>query len=140
MTRNYPVIIRELSHLRQNIPTYYVPRDKKYYADELKRRAQTKEVKHVHSNRLGISYDVIIKSVRGAPDVFRHNMADHKRWKYFKEYRSLKFDIIRSSQQIQRFKRLSTLILKQNVDSAIKKPFLLRTMTDRDKKPVTILK
>ncbi|GES76267.1 hypothetical protein GLOIN_2v1771106 [Rhizophagus clarus] len=96
----------------------YIPRDKKYYADELKHHAQTKEVKHVHSNRLGITYDVIIKSVRGAPD----------------------FDIVRSPQQIQHFKRLSTFILKQNVDCAIKKPFLLQVTTDRDKKPVTILK
>ncbi|GES99139.1 hypothetical protein GLOIN_2v1779171 [Rhizophagus clarus] len=92
--------------------------DKKYYADELKRRAQTKEVKHVHSNRLGISYDVIIKSVKGASD----------------------FDIVRSPQQIQRFKRLSIFILKQNVDCAIKKPFLLQATTDRDKRPITVLK
>ncbi|GBC03008.1 hypothetical protein RclHR1_04930005 [Rhizophagus clarus] len=44
----------------------HVPRDAKYYADELKRRAKKKkgssrEVKHIHSNRLGISYEVIIK-------------------------------------------------------------------------------
>ncbi|GBB94438.1 hypothetical protein RclHR1_23560003 [Rhizophagus clarus] len=66
----------------------YIPRDKKYYADELKHHAQTKEVKHVHSNRLGITYDVIIKSdddltfiifqegsaLLASPDVFLHHI------------------------------------------------------------------
>ncbi|GBB98083.1 hypothetical protein RclHR1_03130024 [Rhizophagus clarus] len=115
--------------------------DQKYYADELKRRAQTGEVKHIHSNRLGISYDVIIKSFKGAPYAFRHYTVNYKRWPYFKLYKSLKFDIIRSPQQIQRFKRLSTVILKQNADSAIKKPFMLYEMNDKEKnKPGIVLK
>ncbi|GET02734.1 hypothetical protein GLOIN_2v1779171 [Rhizophagus clarus] len=122
----------------------HIPRDAKYYADELERRAKKKkrsprEAKHIHSNRLGISYDVVIKKYKDIPARQRNKLPDATKWKYFKEYKRLQFDIVRSPQQIKRFNRLSTLVLSQNANAKYKKPFILGALKD-GMKPTTVLK
>ncbi|GES84942.1 hypothetical protein GLOIN_2v1772827 [Rhizophagus clarus] len=122
----------------------HVPRDAKYYADELKRRAKKKkgssrEVKHIHSNRLGISYEVIIKMYKDIPARQRVKLPDSPKWKYFKEYKRLQFDILRSPQQIQRFNRLSTLVLSHNANAKYKRPFILGAQKD-GMQPATVFK
>ncbi|GES91103.1 hypothetical protein GLOIN_2v1779171 [Rhizophagus clarus] len=122
----------------------HIPRDAKYYADELERRAKKKkrsprEAKHIHSNRLGISYDVVIKKYKNILARQRNQLPDATKWKYFKEYKCLQFDIVRSLQQIQRFNRLSTLVLSQNTNAKYKKPFILGALKD-GMKPATVLK
>ncbi|GBB86887.1 hypothetical protein RclHR1_13320001 [Rhizophagus clarus] len=118
--------------------------DAKYYADELQRRAKKKkgsprEVKHIHSNRLGISYDVVIKRYKDVPARQRAKLPDSPKWKYFKEYKRLQFDILRSPQQIQRFNRLSTLALSHNANAKYKKPFILGAQKE-GMQPATVFK
>ncbi|GES93235.1 hypothetical protein GLOIN_2v1779171 [Rhizophagus clarus] len=107
----------------------HIPRDTKYYADELNHHAKKKkrsprEVKHIHSNRLGISYDVVIKMYKDIPARQHAKLPDSMKWQYFKEYKHLKFDILRSLQQIQQFNRLNMLVLSQNANAKYKRPFV----------------
>ncbi|GBC02619.1 hypothetical protein RclHR1_04710007 [Rhizophagus clarus] len=123
---------------------HHVPRDAKYYADELKHRAKKKkgnprEVKHIYSNRLGISYDVVIKMYKDIPGRQRRKLPDSPKWKYFKEYKRLQFDILRSPQQIQRFNRLSTLVLSHNANAKYKRPFILGAQKN-GMQPATVFK
>ncbi|GES79256.1 hypothetical protein GLOIN_2v1779171 [Rhizophagus clarus] len=106
-----------------NLPAASVMSNKRWRCGEHYNEINACHKSDLHVPR--ISYDVVIKSFKKIPVRYRHNVPDFKKWKYFKEYKSLKFDILRSPQQIQRFNRLSALILKQNADTRIKKPFLL---------------
>ncbi|GBB99963.1 hypothetical protein RclHR1_00370004 [Rhizophagus clarus] len=79
------------------------------------------------------------KKYKDIPARQRNHLPDATKWKYFKEYKRLQFDIVRSPQQIQRFNRLSTLVLSQNANAKYKKPFILGALKD-GMKPTTVLK
>ncbi|CAB4408563.1 unnamed protein product [Rhizophagus irregularis] len=55
---------------------------------------------------------------------------------YFKEYRSLRFDIVRSPQQIARWNRLTCSVIRANHHSSFPQPKIIHTPTTQNPNPV----
>ncbi|PKY49485.1 hypothetical protein RhiirA4_465504 [Rhizophagus irregularis] len=110
--------------------------------------------KDVHS-RLGVSYTVTIRkynqhykaqNARLAHSVTPETKVNRKKrftteYRYFKEYSRLIFDVHRSPKQIERWKRLTTTVLRQEHDgfSHKNKPYLLNE-DKSNSKPYVIFK
>ncbi|CAB5189698.1 unnamed protein product [Rhizophagus irregularis] len=100
--------------------------------------------KEVHSTRLGVKYDVTIRRYnewrgKNNPDLKQIMEPIERRTKkgiptcrkYYKEYKNLKFDIVRSPQQIKRWNRLTNSIVRAETKINREKPFLIKEDTKR---------
>ncbi|PKY38389.1 hypothetical protein RhiirA4_451375 [Rhizophagus irregularis] len=110
----------------------------------------SKNVKEVHSNRLGISYTVTINKYnrglgqqnRDLKNEKKDNYATKKRSPedtairpYFKQYGSLRFDIVRSPQQIARWNRLTCSVMRSEEHSPFTQPKIIRPPTAQEPDP-----
>lgn len=87
-----------------------------------------RNVKKVHSNRLDVSYIVTVRKYNSHFGI-EWNITQKGRTiterKHYKEYSKLKFDIVRSPQQITHWNRLTKSVLNQEYCSDITKPYIL---------------
>lgn len=102
-----------------------------------KRALKNREnVKEVHSNRLGVSYTVTIRkynTVTGERNTQLRRLMEQQYTKetlvsqkqYYKSYSHLRFDAVRSPQQLQRWNRLTNGTLNQERQTYKVKPFIL---------------
>ncbi|CAB4445196.1 unnamed protein product [Rhizophagus irregularis] len=131
-------IIHKLTKSRSIDP---IRRDARFYKDQflrsLKKQGRNEQLhsKLIHSNRLGVSYTVTInkynrglgkknpalKNEMESSNFRQDNYATKDRLTndsairpYYKQYSSLLFDIIRSSQQIARWNRLTGSVMRSN--------------------------
>ncbi|CAB4415536.1 unnamed protein product [Rhizophagus irregularis] len=140
-----------------------IRRDPRFYKDQIHRiltlnaKKEKKNVKQVHSNRLGVSYTVSINKYHrglgrdnqdlkhemesgiGTKDNYAtktRNLNETSTRPYFKEYRSLRFDIVRSPQQIARWNRLTCSVIRANHHSPFPQPKIIHTPTTQNPNPV----
>ncbi|PKY45735.1 hypothetical protein RhiirA4_420081 [Rhizophagus irregularis] len=102
-----------------------------------KRALKNREnVKEVHSNRLGVSYTVTIRkynTVTGERNTQLRRLMEQQYTKetlvsqkqYYKSYSHLRFNAVRSPQQLQRWNRLTNGTLNQERQTYKVKPFIL---------------
>ncbi|EXX52058.1 hypothetical protein GLOIN_2v1779171 [Rhizophagus irregularis DAOM 181602=DAOM 197198] len=119
-----------LKHIRQvSHTTTRHPVEPRFYAEQFgltvnRHNKNKRHHKAIHSNRLGISYIVQFKRYRSdeltLPSV--HNKMVRP---YYKQYRTLRFDAVRSPQQQARWNRLTMSTLKQNRSNRTITPHLL---------------
>ncbi|GET52772.1 hypothetical protein GLOIN_2v1478893 [Rhizophagus irregularis DAOM 181602=DAOM 197198] len=87
-----------------------------------------RNVKKVHSNRLDVSYIVTVRKYNSHFGI-EWNITQKGRTiterNHYKEYSKLKFDIVRSPQQITHWNRLTKSVLNQEYCSDITKPYIL---------------
>ncbi|UZO14642.1 uncharacterized protein OCT59_006095 [Rhizophagus irregularis] len=99
--------------------------------------------KKVHSTRLGVKYEVVIKRYRpykgnnnqNLKEIMEPTITLSKKGiptlrPFYKEYRNLEFDIVRSPQQIKRWNRLKQSIINSERRIHYNKPYLLRPGRD----------
>jgi hypothetical protein len=80
----------------------HVPKNHSFYEQQLRNQLHRK--KKIHNQRLGVSYDCTILRTQNPSN----------RYKYYKLYKTLKFDIVRSKQQIERWNRITRVSLAPN--------------------------
>lgn len=99
--------------------------------------------KKVHSTRLGVKYEVVIKRYRpykgnnnqNLKEIMEPTITLSKKGiptlrPFYKEYRNLEFDIVRSPQQIKRWNHLKQSIINSERRIHYNKPYLLRPGRD----------
>ncbi|PKY58348.1 hypothetical protein RhiirA4_480191 [Rhizophagus irregularis] len=100
--------------------------------------------KEVHSTCLGVKYDVTIRRYnewRGKTNPHLKKIMEPIKGHtkkgipsnktYYKEYKNLKFDIVRTPQQIKRWNRLTNSIVKTETKTYGDKPFLIKEDNNR---------
>jgi hypothetical protein len=90
-----------------------------FYANQVDIKSRcSSDATEVHNKRLGINYSIQInvfknytKSIGHPPHqkIFNtnNNVPSHPKFRFFKEYKNLRFDVVRSKQQVERWNRLT---------------------------------
>ncbi|POG72973.1 hypothetical protein GLOIN_2v1828557 [Rhizophagus irregularis DAOM 181602=DAOM 197198] len=117
-------LIRQVSHTTTRHPV-----EPRFYAEQFNRTVNRhhknkKNHKEIHSNRLGISYVVQFKRFRSV-DLNLPSIDNKTVLPYYKQYRTLRFDAVRSPQQQARWNRFITSTLRRNHSNQTILPLLL---------------
>ncbi|PKC01210.1 hypothetical protein RhiirA5_427080 [Rhizophagus irregularis] len=108
-----------------------IPSDPAFYQNN-------NQPKEIYSTRLGVKYEVMIKKYNGfrgkknpylksvmEPTTTYSKTGVRAERLYYKEYKNLEFDIIRSHQQITRWSHLTKSIFKHERHGGFTKPYIL---------------